>query len=345
MRIIVGGISHETNTFNTSPTRLEAFRILRGKELYRDEAIKSLLRSGIHVIPTMYASALPSGLVEKDAYIHLREDLLGRIEAAGRFDGICLFLHGAMEVEGIGDGESDLVKTVRETLGEDVLISVSLDLHGNISPELLDSADMLTAYRTAPHVDSVETKVRAALLLVNCIKKKTKPISVIVKPPVLLSGEMVVTNVEPASGLYRKLREIDQSSCVLNSSLLVGMAWADTPNAGASVIIVAEREDCWDEAYEKACELAMDYWEKRSEFHLEVASGSVDETIRMAEAYPKKPVFISDSGDNITAGAAGDIPLFVDRLISLDVTDAVVGAIVDPGAVSLCKKAGVGNSL
>lgn len=344
-RIVVGGISHETNTFSTSPTGLEAFRILRGEDLYRDEAIKSLVRRGIDVIPTLYASALPSGLVEKDAYVQMKESLLGQIEAVGRVDGVCLFLHGALEVEGIGDGESDLAKNVREIVGEDVLISVSLDLHGNISPELLDFADILTAYRTAPHIDSVETKVRAALLLADCIKKNMKPVSVLVKPPVLLPGEMVVTDVEPASGLYRKLREIDESSCVLNSSLLVGMAWADTPSAGASVIIVAESEDSRDEAYLKCCDLARDYWDKRSEFRLEVDSGSIDETIRMAKAYPKKPVFISDSGDNVTAGGAGDISLFAERLISLDVTDAVVAAIVDPDAVTLCKRAGVDNSL
>jgi len=335
VHIAVGGISHETNTFSTLPTGFEAFKILRGKDLFRDEAVKFLLRSGVDVIPTIYASALPSGLVEKDAYLQLKKELLRRIENAGRVDGVCLFLHGAMEVEGIGDGESDLVKSVREIVGGEVLISVSLDLHGNISPELLEFADILTAYRTSLHVDSIETKVRAASLLVKCIKNGVKPIPVMVKPPVLLPGEFVVTDVEPALELFHKLREIDQSPCVLNSSLLVGMAWADTLNAGASVIVVAKDEECRKEAYLKACDLAMKYWDKREEFHLEVASGSIDETIKIAKHSPKKPVFISDSGDNVTAGAAGDIPLFVERLLSLDVTNAVVGGIVDSDAVAL----------
>ena len=343
-RIVIGGISHESNTFNMTRTRLEDFKIICGNDLLRDEAAIFLSRKDVEVIPTLYAKALPSGPVEKTAYIHMKEDLLRRIEETGRIDGVCLFLHGAMEVDEIGESESDLVKSIREIVGEETLISVSLDLHGNISRELIEFTDILTAYRTAPHIDSLETRKRAASLLVECFRRKIKPKPVIVKPPVILPGEFVVTDIEPASSLYSKLRELDESPSVLNSSLLVGMAWADTPSTSASVIVVAKEKKC-KEAYEKACELARSYWEKREEFHLEVESGTIEETVRMAKASSKKPVFISDSGDNVTAGAAGDIPIFVEHLLSMNVTDAVVGGIIDPEAVKLCREAGVGSRL
>jgi len=345
LRILIGGMSHESNTFNRSHTELDDFKISRGKDILKDEAVKSLLAKGINVIPTIYAGALPSGTVSRSAYLQIRDELLRGIEGSGKIDGICLFLHGAMEVEGLGDGESDLAKNIRDIVGEEIPISASLDLHGNISPELVESTDILTAYRTAPHVDEVETRKKALTLLVTCVKKRMRPVPVMVKPPVLLPGEKVVTSIEPALSLYRELEKIDRLPGILGSSLLVGMAWADCPNAGASVIVVAKGENHKIEAYNKACELAKDYWERREEFHLEVQSGSIDEMIKKAKESPKKPVFISDSGDNPTAGAAGDIPLFLERLLSMRVSHAVVGGIVDPDAVERCREARIGGEL
>jgi len=343
LRIAVGGIAHETNTFNTLPTELEAFEIHKDKDLLRDDAVRSLLNSGVEVAPTIYAAAPPSGLIEKDAYSHLKDDLLRRIEASGRLDGACLFLHGAMEVDGIGSGEADLVKGIREAVGDDILISASLDLHGNIASEITRYVDILTAYRTAPHIDVTKTKVRAASLLAKCIRTKTRPVSVIMSLPLLLPGEMAVTTIEPALSLYRRLEEVDESARMLDSSFLIGMAWADTPNAGASATVVAKGRKNLDEAYRKACHLAEEFWNLRAEFHLDAPSGSIDETTEVAESCPNKPVFISDSGDNITGGAAGDIPLFAEHLISSDAEDAVIAGILDPAAASLCRQEGVGR--
>lgn len=345
LRIAIGGISHETNTFNTTPTSLEAFRIQKDQDLLRDDAVKALTQAGVDVIPAILADAPPSGLIRKDAYLHLKEELLSRVETAGTLDGVCLFLHGAMEVEDIGSGETDLVNSIRQEVGDDALISASLDLHGNIAPELPKSADILTAYRTAPHIDVSETKVRAASLLVECIRSKLKPVSVMVKLPMLLPGEMAVTSIEPTLSLYRKLQEIDHLSYALDSSLLVGMAWADTPNAGASVLVVAKDKDCSERAYGEARSLAKECWERRARFRLDAPSGSIDDTIRIAKSHPKKPVFISDSGDNITGGAAGDIPLFIERLIASHAKEAVVAGILDPNAASLCRRARVGRKL
>jgi len=344
MRVAIGGISHESNTFNPVHTTMDSFNIFDGRELLKDEAARFLMDAGIEVTPTIYASALPSGVVEKETYIRLKEGLLSRVEGVGKVDGVCLILHGALEVQGVGSGESDLVKGVRDVVGEDANISASLDLHGNIAPEFVRATNILTAYRTAPHRDVAETKVRAASLLLGSLKRRTKPVSVMVNPPVLLPGELVVTDIEPASSLYRDLEKIDGPLGILNASMLVGMAWADTPNSCASAIVVAE-EDHAEKAYESACEIAEAYWNRREKFRYEVEVGSIDETIKMAKESLKKPVFISDSGDNVTAGAAGDIPLFVEQLLAMGVTDAVVAGILDPEAVELCKAAGVGARL
>ena len=274
MRIAIGGLSHETNTFNTIPTRMEDFEAARGRDILNSEAARLLLSMGVEVIPTVYFRAIPSGLVEKGAYLGLKEEIIRLIGEAGRVDGVYLKLHGAMEVEGLGSGELDLVEDVRRLVGDDVLISLSLDLHGNVSPRLCEEADIVTAYRTAPHTDVAETEMRAASLLADCILRGLKPASTIVKPPLLLPGEMFITDIEPASSLVKKLKIIDGKQGVLNSSLLVGCAWTDTFYAGASVIVVSKGDR--RPTYTEACKLAQEYWDLRGKFRFEVRSGSMD---------------------------------------------------------------------
>ena len=345
MHIVVGGIGHESNTFNPALTPLDSFRILRGKELLKEEPARTLLSMGIDVTPTVYNIPFASAVVEKHAYSYLKSELIREIEKAGETDGICLTLHGAMIAEGIGCAEIDLLKTIRETVGKDVLISASLDLHGNIPVEMADYVNILTAYRTAPHIDVIETRKKSARILIEAIRKGLKPRSVIIRPPVLLPGEYVVTDAEPAASIYCMLNEVDGTPGIMDSSLLVGMAWADVSHAGASVIAVVEKDKYVKEARKKACKVARAYWDNRMKFRLEVESGSPEECIEAAKASDKRPFFISDSGDNVTAGAAGDIPIMVEELISNNVDDAVVGGITDRQAVNACREAGRGATV
>jgi len=351
MRIVVGGISHETNTFSTLKTGLDDFYVRRGEEIIPvehpdkvgGEFWSAYLKEGIEFVPTLTAGASPHGLVEKSAYIKLKEELLARLESILPVDGIYLILHGAMEVEEIGDGESDLVQAVRKLVGPEVLISGSLDLHGNIAPALVESVNILTALRTAPHRDGLQTQKRALDLLIRCLQENIHPVSVLIKPPLLLPGEFAVTEVEPAKSLYKMLEEIDAVKGILTSSLLIGCAWTDSPYTSTSVIVTAESDK--QIAQKCAARLGEAVWKQREEFKPDVETASVDEAISKALKAPESNVFISDSGDNITAGGAGDIPLFVERLLKAGASDAVVAGISDPEAVARCVEAGEGVSL
>jgi microcystin degradation protein MlrC len=252
-------------------------------------------------------------------------------------------LHGAMEVEEIGDGESDLVEAIRRLVGPDMLISGSLDLHGNIAPALVESVDILTALRTAPHRDGLQTRKRALDLLIRCFKENIRPISVLIKPPLLLPGEFAVTEVEPAKSLYQMLEEIDAIEGILTSSLLIGCAWTDSPYTSTSVIVTAEKDK--QLAQKWAAQFAEAVWKQREAFKPDVETASVDEAISRALSASESTVFISDSGDNITAGGAGDIPLFAERLLKAGAPDAVVAGIADAKAVAHCAEAGEGAAL
>jgi microcystin degradation protein MlrC len=336
---------HETNSFNPKPTCVEDFVVTRGSDLLDDPGVAPFVNQGISIVAGLMAEAIPSGPVERETYDYFKGSLLRAIEDGGRFDGVCLFLHGAMVVEGVGDGENDLVSSVRGLVGPDVPISVSLDLHGNISPELADYANILVAYRTAPHVDKEETRKQAFGLLVDAIRGGYLPRTVVQKVPVMIAGDPAITSQKPASDLYALLPEIDKKEGILAASLMIGYSWNDTPSIGSSILITATDEQYLETAKSEAAELAAVYWGVRKDFHFTVPTGTIDETIGMAQACDEKPVFISDSGDNVTSGAAGDVPVFLERLIALDTQDVVLAGIQDPAAVEKCRAAGVGEKV
>ena len=337
MRIAIGAIATESCTFSPLPTRRADFTIARGGELLRRYPFLSQFEA--EFVPTLGAWAMPGGVVEPDAYREFKSGFLQPLRQAGPLDGLYLDLHGAMYVEGLDDAEGDWVTAARRVVGPDCLISVSLDLHGNATQQLVDQADILTAYRTAPHRDTLETRRRACALLVRCLAEGLRPESVWIRVPVILPGERTSTDVEPAASLYAQLEKIDRLPGILTASIMVGYVWADDPHSSASVIVTGTNRAL---ARQQATRLAQQYWDVRMEFGFGVQAGSIDECIRLALDAPESTVFISDAGDNPTAGAVGDVPVFVERLLAHDVPDAVVASIVDPAAVAACRAAGLG---
>ncbi len=342
-RIAIGGIRHEANTFSPVRSEYGDFHTCRGRELL-DKAVLGMEGSDqVDFVPLFVASALPSGPVAREAYLQLKGELLAGLRKALPVDGVYLDLHGAMEVESLGDGESDLVASVRAVVGTGPLISVSLDLHGNISPELVDGSDMLTALRTAPHRDGDETRRRALRNLVRALVRGVRPAAALVKVPLLLPGEAAMTDVEPARSLYARLPEIERTPAVVDASLLVGCAWTDGPFTSASVIVVAE-EDA-ELARRQAVFLAREVWERRAEFSFGQETATIDGAIRAAMESSAGPVFISDSGDNVTAGAAGDLPVTIGRLLVLGAQGALVAGLCDRESVRMCAAAGEGSDV
>lgn len=341
MRLAICGISHESNSFSTMRTELGNFHVLRGEEMLREEFWGSF--EGVEWVPTLVAGASPHGLVSKDTYLKLKEELINRLSDNLPVDGVYMSLHGAMEVEGIGDGESDLVGNVREVVGPDVPITASLDLHGNIAPAFAEATNVLTAMRTSPHVDGYETRKRAVEHLIRCVKEGIRPANVLIKLPLLLPGEFTVTEIEPTRSLYAKLWDIESEEGILDASILIGCAWTDSPYTSVSVIVVVE--DDRQRAYERAKTLAGEIWERREEFGTEVETAPVEESVRRAMREQIRPVVISDSGDNVTAGGAGDTTVFLEKLLEAGATDAVVAGITDPEAVNICTQAAAGSEI
>jgi len=343
MRIAIGGLDQETNTFSPFRTEYKDFVFLRGDAMIEERLGHPWPDQDVELLPTFVAWAHPGGLMHRATYEGIREKLVRELQQALPVDGVYLDLHGATEIEEVGDGETDLVHAIRSIVGDDVLICVSLDLHGNISPAMVDSADIVTAFRTAPHRDDQETRQRALRHLVRALRESLNPVSVMIKPPLLLIGEEAITDVDPARTLYARLEETEQIPGIMDASLLIGFAYGDTPYTSTSVIVVGERDG--ELAHQYAAALAQEVWARRHDFGFGVEAVSVDEAIREALNATERPVFITDAGDNVTGGGGGDIPLFVERLLTVRAEDALVAGLADAEAVQQCVEAGEGAAV
>jgi microcystin degradation protein MlrC len=341
MRIAICGIVHESCTFSPLPTHLEDFSILRGAEL-RDQLPFLNQWTEPTFVPLMLARALPGGVVDAEAYDHLKTEIFDGLQSFGPWDGIYLAMHGALYVSGMEDVEGHFIAEVRKIVGPVSLISASYDLHGNVSQHIIDNLDILTAYRTAPHVDLQETNERACRLLVHCIHNRIRPYKVFIPIPITLPGERAMTTAEPGLSLYARIPNIVNREGILDASILIGYTWADEPRVGASVICLGTDTT---EVQQAARELASAFWQVRHDFDFSMVTGTTDECIEMALNESESGVFISDAGDNLTGGGVGDVPYVLGRLLHYQVPDALFAQIIDPQAVAQCQRAGVGEKV
>ena len=341
LSIAAGGISIECATFSPLPSERSDFDIKRGDQLLPRYHFAAQY-DDVELVPLMHANAVPGGVLRRSVYDALKDEIIAGLRSRGPWDGVYLDLHGAMAVDGLEDAESDFIDAVRDVVGSDCIISASYDLHGNLSQAIVDQVDLLTAYRTAPHEDGPDTRARAFRLLVNCLRGGIRPVKAFIPIPLLLSGERTMTLVEPGKSVYGGIAPLIDGQDVMDASLLVGFTWADQARSQAAAVALGLNEEA---TWAAARKLASAYWEARHDFKFGVPTGSVDDCITMALASDASPVFLSDSGDNVTAGAAGDLPFVLGRLLAQRVPKAVYASLVDAAAVDTCFAAGPGAPL
>ena len=97
MRLAICGIRHESNSFSTLRTELENFRIARGQEIIQGDFWDSF--EDVEWVPTLVAGASPHGLVDKDAYLKLKAEIIQRLSDDLPVDGVYMSLHGARSEE------------------------------------------------------------------------------------------------------------------------------------------------------------------------------------------------------------------------------------------------------
>lgn len=328
MSVLVAHVYHESNTFCLEKTRLEDFEICQGEGMLDIlPGVEVLQAAGLKVIPSVYAQRWSSGTVEARALLCFEEKILQAAAAVGEeLEGIYLSLHGGMTVEQIGSGEYHLLRRLRDAVGMDVPIAVAQDMHANVHVALGDLCNVLTGYHTAPHTDAAETQRKAAAGLVRLIRSGKRPHPQVVRLPMLLVGERALSSDEPLHTIYHRCKALEQDERLLGATLFVGMAWGDTPNTAVSVAVSPVAPEHTEYAREQALALARTMFSRREECPYAHPSYLPEEAVRRALASTNAPLYLSDSGDNPTAGGVGDSTLLLRLMLREKTTKRVLFA-------------------
>jgi microcystin degradation protein MlrC len=354
MRIAIGQLWQETNTFNPLPTTrndFEAFGIHRGDELVQQMKATNELGGFIQslrlwpeqpqIVGLVRLPAWPSGRATATTFDWLRSELLGALEQALPVDGVLLALHGALAAAEHPDVEGEILTDVRALVGQQVPIVATLDLHANVTPAMAAAADALVLYHTAPHVDVFETGQRGAAVLRRVLVDGARPVTAFVKIPCVLPVERA--NTEASSGisvdLKRRLQELEARPEVLAAGLATVQPWLDIPDLGSATIVTTDGDPHL--AADLARELATELWQRREEYLPELLS--VEDAVARAHSNPAGLVVLSDAADATTSGAPGDSVWVLEELLKRDWPRPVLVTIVAPDIVQGAEKLGVGG--
>lgn len=352
-RIAIAGLGIESSTFSPARTTEEAFKARYGDEIfsfYPFFAPDSTPRKRAQWFPTLLGKSLPGGTVTREAYESLVKQTLDRLKANLPYDGLYFDLHGAMSVVGLDDPEGDFINRVREVIGNKTLVSTCMDLHGNVSWRLAQKVDLITCYRMAPHEDAMISKRRAVENLLTRLETgKGKPaFKAYIPVPILLPGEMTSTRIEPGKSLYAKVDPASKQKGVIDAAIWIGYAWADEPRNHAVVMVTGDDKKAVTEAAEG---LASSFWQVRKEFEFVAPTANLKEALDKAVKSDKHPFFISDSGDNPTAGGAGDVTWTLKEILarpefkSESGPSLIYASIPGPELVKAAEAVGVGGEV
>lgn len=351
-RIAFGGISHETNTF-CPPTTVDMFRERfwhRGEELvervrgtrgYMGGMIEAAERLSVTLIPTFSATAEPWGTITTDAYATMIGELLAGLRRAMPLDAVCLGLHGAGVADGITDLEGAVLEAVRGALGDAMPIAVTLDLHGNITPKMVALATGLFGVHEYPHVDAYERGQEAIAFLVRVLRGEIRPAMAIEPLPLLTAASP--SGLEPVRSINELCHRWEREPGMIDCAFFHGFSFTDIPEAGATVIAVAEQDASL--ARRAARAVAQEVWLRREAFQVKHPDAAQAVAEAVSAASSGGPVVINETSDNPGGGGPGDGTHLLRAMLAAALTHSAFGTIYDPEVVEASHRAGVGATI
>lgn len=353
-RIAIGGFMHETNSFVPTPTEFKTYNthgsrppLSRGREVLERLRDTSFATAGFlaamahrhELVPTVWAAALASGTVTREAFERIAAELVGRLSEALPVEGVYLDLHGAMVSDDFEDGEGELLRRVRAAVGDAVPVVISLDWHANVTKAMVEHTDGLVGYLTYPHIDQVETGRRAAAVLATLLDRGRPAGRALRKAPFLIPLTAQCTDVDPSKAVVKQALALEGGD-VLNCSFLAGFPPSDLAECGAAVAVHAYSQPLADRVADQLERLV-----ENSEAAFATTFYGPDEGVRRAMAIAAsapRPVILADTQDNPGAGGTADTTGILAALVRNDAQGACLGVFCDPQAAEAAHQAGVG---
>ncbi len=354
MRIALGQLWQETNTFNplrTTRANFDQFGVSSGDELLARMAETNEMGGFIQslrswperpeLVGLVRLPAWPSGTVTPETFDWIVTEFASAVRRSLPVDGILLALHGAMVAERHPDVEGEVLGAVREAAGS-IPIVATLDLHANVTQRMVDAADALVLFHTAPHIDVFETGQRAAAVMRRILIDGVRPVMAFQKLPMVVPAERANTqdSNSVSYGFRERLEELERSPHILAAGLATVQPWLDVPELGSSVVVVG---DGASQDAETACrEVATDLWRRRRDYLPELVP--VAEAVQQAHTVDGL-VVLSDSADATTSGAPGDSTWLLQELLKYDWPNGAFVTLVAPEVVEQAAAHGEGASL
>ncbi|MGE0575631.1 MAG: M81 family metallopeptidase [Reyranella sp.] len=357
-RVLIAQFMHETNTFSMLPTTLDDYRkrwLIEGEAMVphftgtRNEVggyIDAAKQYGWQPVWGGAANATPSGKLTRDCWETIRDRIVGVARGAGKLDGVCLSLHGAMVSETEDDAEGALLELLRGVVGPDVPIATTLDLHANATERMARNANALVSYRTYPHIDGYERATQAAALVQQAMEGKKQPRCLLVQPAMLEGAEHGRTTKPGLMlDLLAKADRFEQEPGIDVVGIQAGFTWADIPYTGPS-IAVSHEPGSETRARAIALELIDDMWRRREEGAVKDFQSIADGIAAARAGVGKKgPLVIADGTDNPGGGGYNDTTPVLQALLDAGIENVAFGTIYDPATVQQAMQAGVGANI
>ncbi len=349
MRMFAASIGTETNTFSPIPTALASFHesFYAPPGQHPDDAKlctapfwvarRRARAEGWTLVEGSCSFAEPAGLVSREAYETLRDEVLGQLRAAMPVDGVVLGLHGAMVADGYDDCEGDLIENVRNIVGAKVPIGVELDPHCHMTQKRVQNATLIICFKEFPHTDFVARGEEVVELTLQTIRGEIQPVMSLVDCRMIGSFP---TTLQPMRGFVDKISALEGKNGVLSISIAHCFPYADVPELGSRILVVTDNQRVAGDAL--ALQLADEFFDMRGKTQPDYYSP--EQAIDIALKEPGT-VVIADPSDNPGGGAPGDSTMILRAMIARGVTNAALAPIWDPMAVRMCFMAGVGGKL
>lgn len=353
-RVFACGISHESHSFSKVLTTLGDFAVtgpdgfdpdaFRGTRSTEGGIVEAAQACGWDLQFPFFAHATSGGPLASATFEALTGALVDALHALGPVDGIVLALHGSMYAEHVPDCEGEILERVRAVIGPTTPIALSLDLHAKVTDRMAALANLLTSFRTTPHVDMYETSHRACHLLDQTMRGIVAPRLYVGRLPMLAGMDMgrTIDPDGPMSRLQAKARELEASGRVIDIALNAGFYYGDVAEAGPSVVVTGNGDD---PAYQQIADtLIREAWDTRE--YVSISHMSVTDAVARArgEGPGPGPILLVDYTDGPAGGAYGDGTTLMRALLDADLPGTVIGPITDPEAVQAALAAGVGSS-
>lgn len=349
MKVFVAHMTSECNEHVRKDATLDDFLLLYGDECIDAMHVRDIFEGhGIQIVPSIFASLHPSGMIEKATFDYICDTILDTLKSnIGEIDAIYLQFHGASGIRDLEEvsAEHVLLKRIREIAGRYIPVALVMDPHGNVTQDLVSRVNIVRCYRQSPHSDSVDTERVVAEKLIDLMEHRRPMRPVMRKIPIMVGGERSVSAMEPMCSINRLLDEAEEDQRVFSCSYHIGYIRHDDDKLGAAVVVVPNDPGDTEYCAQVAERISRYAWDHRFEFKFTGNYGELDEAVRAAIEFDGKTAVITDSGDNCGAGGAGESTLVLRELLSQSVGKkrVLVAGINDAGACEELSSVTVGS--